>query len=86
MSSRRLCVRISNCSRDFLSTWGDRLTVNRSMCVGSGIRPGHAPTGLTDRLDDFLDRLVQQPMIVGFQTNANFLVHRLYVVTALCGP
>ena len=27
MSSSRLCVRISNCSRDFLSMWGERLTV-----------------------------------------------------------
>src|SRR5690606_10447563 len=39
MSSRRLCVRISNCSRDFLSMCGDRLTVNRSIRVGRGIGP-----------------------------------------------
>src|SRR5260370_29986217 len=39
MSSRRLCVRISNCSRLFLSTCGERLTVNFSMRVGSGIGP-----------------------------------------------
>ena len=30
MSSSRLCVRISNCSRLFLSMWGERFTVNRS--------------------------------------------------------
>src|SRR5215210_2019416 len=39
MSSTRLCVRISNCSRDFLSTCGDRFTVNRSIWVGSGMGP-----------------------------------------------
>src|SRR5262249_30693295 len=39
MSSRRLCVRISNCSRLFLSTCGERLTVNFSIRVGSGIGP-----------------------------------------------
>ena len=30
MSSRRLCVRISNCSRLFLSICGERFTVLRS--------------------------------------------------------
>src|SRR3974390_1926981 len=39
MSRRRLCVRISNCSRLFLSTCGERLTVNFSMRVGSGMGP-----------------------------------------------
>ena len=39
ISSRRRCVRISNCSRLFLSTCGERFTVKRSMCVGSGIGP-----------------------------------------------
>src|SRR6478752_2728264 len=39
MSSRRLCVRISNCSRLFLSMCGERLTVNFSILVGSGIGP-----------------------------------------------
>src|SRR5262249_55918502 len=39
MSSRRLCVRISNCSRLFLSTCGERFTVNFSIFVGSGIGP-----------------------------------------------
>src|SRR5689334_5454212 len=35
----RLWVRISNCSRDFLSMWGELRTVNRSIRVGSGTRP-----------------------------------------------
>src|SRR4029077_13466871 len=39
MSSRRLCVRISNCSRDFLSTCGDRSTQYLSFIVGNGIGP-----------------------------------------------
>src|SRR5882724_9969522 len=39
MSISRLCVRISNCSRDFLSTCGDRKTVQRLMVVGRGIGP-----------------------------------------------
>src|SRR4029077_12329602 len=39
MSSTRLWVQISNCSRDFLSTCGDRSTVNFSILVGSGIGP-----------------------------------------------
>src|SRR5262249_24918120 len=43
MSSRRLCVRISNCSRDFLSTCGERLTVTRSLWVGNGIGPATRP-------------------------------------------
>src|SRR5579864_773018 len=39
MSSKRLCVRISNCSRDFLSTCGERSTQYLFFIVGSGIGP-----------------------------------------------
>lgn len=39
MSKTRLCVRISNCSRDFLSMLGERRTVKISRRVGSGIGP-----------------------------------------------
>src|SRR5688572_20627043 len=39
MSRSRLWVRISNCSRLFLSMCGERLTVKRSRRVGSGIGP-----------------------------------------------
>ena len=63
MSIRRLWIRISKCSRDFLSTWGDRRTQNRWIRVGSGIGPETLrarPLGLDH---DVLDRLVQQPMI-----------------------
>src|SRR3990172_358703 len=39
MSMRRLCVRISNCSPESLSTNGDLLTVNFLISVGRGIGP-----------------------------------------------
>src|SRR5262245_20871728 len=39
MSTSRLCVRISNCSRDFLSTCGERRTVQRLISAGNGIGP-----------------------------------------------
>src|SRR5437868_12531347 len=39
ISINRLCVRISNCSRDFLSTCGERKTVHLFFDVGSGIGP-----------------------------------------------
>src|SRR5262249_35173498 len=39
MSSSRLCVRISNCSRDFLSTCGERSTQYLLIFVGNGIGP-----------------------------------------------
>src|SRR5882724_1493958 len=39
MSIRRLCVRISNASRDFLSTWGERNTQYLFFTVGNGIGP-----------------------------------------------
>ena len=39
MSITRLCVFSSNCSRDFLSTCGERSTVQRCVFVGSGIGP-----------------------------------------------
>src|SRR5665213_1927131 len=39
MSISRLCVRISKCSRLFLSTCGERLTQNRLISVGNGTGP-----------------------------------------------
>src|SRR5579872_841872 len=39
MSITRLCVLSSNCSRDFLSTCGERNTVHRCVFVGNGIGP-----------------------------------------------
>ena len=73
MSISRLCVRISNCSRDFLSTCGDRSTVQRLMVVGRGIGPGHIRAGALGRLHNFLRGLVQNAVVVRFQTNTNFV-------------
>src|SRR6185503_12356088 len=42
MSMIRLCVRISNCSWESLSMWGERITQNFSMAVGSGMGPATA--------------------------------------------
>src|SRR5258708_9674909 len=39
MSTIRLCVRISNCSRESLSMKGDRMTVTLEISVGRGIGP-----------------------------------------------
>src|SRR5713226_5223987 len=39
MSISRLCVRISNCSRESLSMNGERKTVYFSICVGRGTGP-----------------------------------------------
>src|SRR5690606_22288530 len=36
---RRLCVRISNCSRESLSMWGERSTVKTFRSVGKGTGP-----------------------------------------------
>jgi hypothetical protein len=39
MSMRRLWTRISKCSRESLSTCGDRITQKRRTSVGSGTGP-----------------------------------------------
>src|SRR5699024_5089811 len=39
MSIRRLCVRISKCSRESLYLWGERITQNTFFSVGSGTGP-----------------------------------------------
>src|SRR3990172_2689701 len=57
MSSNRLCVRISNCSRDFLSTCGDRRTVQRLIAVGSRTGPAtRAPVRRTVSTISLTDR------------------------------
>src|SRR3990172_2697919 len=42
MSTNRLCVRISNCSRESLSMWGERMTQNFLISVGRGTGPATA--------------------------------------------
>jgi len=39
ISINLLCIRVSNCSRDFLSTCGERNTVYTDRRVGSGMGP-----------------------------------------------
>ena len=39
MSMRRLWMRISKCSRESLSLWGERITVKRCFSVGKGTGP-----------------------------------------------
>lgn len=39
ISTRRLCVRISNCSRESLYLCGERITVNSERSVGNGTGP-----------------------------------------------
>src|SRR5262249_23545832 len=57
MSSRRLWVRISNCSREVLSTCGDRSTVQRLMMVGSSTGPAtRAPVRRTVSTISLTDR------------------------------
>ena len=75
MSSSRLCVRISNCSRDFLSTCGERSTVYLLILVGSGIGPATLGAGALGRLHDLARRLVEQLVIVGLETNADLGCH-----------
>ena len=53
----RLCVRISNCSREVLSTCGERSTVHRLMMVGSRTGPvTRAPVRRTVSTISFMDR------------------------------
>ena len=74
MSISRLCVRISNCCRAFLSTCGldkhgvaldPRRQRNRAM---------HFRVGPLGRVDDLRRALVQHRVVVGFHPNANHLV------------
>ncbi len=64
-----LVRRISNCSRDFLSTCGDRRTVVREVDVGSEWGPLLWPPSVA--VSDFRCRLIQHPMIVCLQPDAN---------------
>jgi hypothetical protein len=52
-------VRISNCSRDFLSTCGERRTVNLLMIVGRGIGPATRAPGALGRIHNFRGGLIQ---------------------------
>ncbi|EFM50013.1 hypothetical protein HMPREF0299_6005 [Corynebacterium matruchotii ATCC 14266] len=48
MSIKRLCVRISKCSRESLYLWGERITAYTFFSVGSGTGPTtRAPVRVT---------------------------------------
>src|SRR6476469_5856099 len=70
MSITRLWVRISNCSRDFLSMWGleDRVPLDSR---GDRDRPADACVGPLGVLDDLLRRRVQRPVVVRLHPNSN---------------
>ena len=87
ISSKRRCVRISNCSRDFLSTWGPRLTVKRSIQVGSGIGPRTCAPVRFAVLMISPRSLIQQAVIVPFQAYADRLrVHSFLNLRLIQSP
>jgi len=65
MSIKRLCVRISNCSRLSLYLWGERRIVTISFSVGRGIGP---------LVNDLLGTLVDQVVLVGLELDADLLI------------
>ena len=73
MSSRRLCVRISNCSRLFLSTCGG--AVDGETLDAGGQRNGapHLRAGALRRVDDLPRRIVENAVIEGLQPDADIL-------------
>ena len=75
-SSRRLCVRISKCSRDFLSTCGERLTREALDASRQRNRAGHPAAGAPDGVDDFAHRLIEQAVVVRLEAYAYLFVHR----------
>src|ERR1039458_3317885 len=77
MSSSRLCVRISNWSRLFLSTWGGRLTVYLFEVVGSGEGDGsgHRGARALGGVHDLAGALVEQTVVESTQTDADVVFH-----------
>ena len=78
MSRRRLCVRISNCSRLFLSICGDRKTVKRLIEDGRGIGPQTSapyawPCSQSQR------GLVKNTVIKCLQPDPNILVFHFHI-------
>ena len=75
MSRSRLWVRISNWSRLFLSTWGERLTVYFDVRVGKGDGPRDLGARALGGVHDLAGGLVQQTVVEGSQTDANVIFH-----------
>ncbi len=74
MSSRRLWIRISKCSRESLSLNGPRTTVHAVLLGRQGNRASDGGAGAHDRLDDLLRRLVDDLVVVGLQPDTDLLV------------
>ncbi len=71
----RLCVRISNCSRESLSMNGERITVYLLILVGSGTGPATRVPVRGSRLDDLGRGLIEDLVIVCLEPDADFLGH-----------
>ena len=86
MSISRLCVRISNCSRDFLSTCGERRTVHRSSSsAAESVPPAARPVRLR-RVDDLGRRLVEDPVVVRLESDSDSVVCHLTLVSLSSHP
>ena len=65
MSIKRLCVRISNCSRLSLYLWGERRIVTISFLRRKGDWAAYARACPLGRVNDLLGTLVDQVVLVG---------------------
>ena len=84
MSRRRLCVRISNCSRLFLSTCGERLTVN-SRYVRQRNRSTHLRTRALGRLDGVARRRIEDAMIERLEPDPDILAVHFFLFSSSPG-
>ena len=66
-------MRVSNCSIDFLSTCGERLTESFSMRVGQRNRAGDAGAGALGGLDDLRGGLIDDAIVEALEFDANAL-------------
>src|SRR6184192_1700585 len=76
ISMIRLCVRISNCSRESLSMNGERITVHLLTSVGSGMGPA-VDAFVRRAVSTILSAAWSRTVIVGLQPDADFLSHDL---------
>jgi hypothetical protein len=66
-----LYVRTSNCSRDFLSTWGERLTVNFLDARRQGNGAANERAGAARGVRNVAGRLIEDAMIERLEANAD---------------
>ena len=86
ISITRLCVRISNCSRLFLSMCGLRRTVYRSIRVGTGIGPQTRALVRLALSTISFSRGIERTMIVRFHSNSNSGLIRCHRYQPSCQP